>query len=56
MSISISYIFTQTAMLVIYYGFNVDMPIWVVWFPSIITGAILLLVALIFIIIKIFGD
>ena len=51
MDISIGgYIFTQTALLVMCYGFKIMMPKWVLWFPSIIIGIILSIVLLIFII------
>jgi len=34
-------LFLQTALLVIYYGFNISMPWWVVWFPFLVVGGIL---------------
>lgn len=53
-SVSIfGYLFTQSAMLFVRYGLKYDMPAWVTWFPTIITGVgvaavlIILLVALI---------
>lgn len=55
-SINISlfgYTFTQTLMLFLYYGLNYNMPKWVVWFPSIILGIGLSIIAIILLIIVI---
>lgn len=51
-----SYLFVQTALLIAHYGFDIDMPRWVLWFPSIITGIILFIVIMIMIIMSIFSD
>jgi hypothetical protein len=42
--IHLSYITIQCLMLVLRYGFNKPMPWWATWFPSIITGGIVLIV------------
>lgn len=39
----------QVALLVIYYGFHIDLPWWVLWFPSLIIIGILAIVAILFV-------
>lgn len=42
------YTSTQVALLVMFYGFNINMPSWVLWFPTIILGICLAIVGAIF--------
>lgn len=52
---SANYTFTQSAMFFLYYGMHYKMPTWVVWFPSIVAGGVILFVILILIIAGIIG-
>jgi len=45
------YTFTQTAMLLIRYGFDVEMPLYVTWFPSIILGISIIIIIIVLIIV-----
>ena len=40
-TISISYLFVQSLMLALRYGFNKPMPWWVTWFPSVVYGGVI---------------
>lgn len=44
------YLFCQVALLVMHYGFKIALPWWVLWFPSLITGGILAIVAIVLLI------
>ena len=46
----VGYLFVQSLLLVIQYAFLHNLPQWVVWFPSLIEGSIMILVIVIFII------
>lgn len=41
------YTFTQSAMLFLAYGMDYSMPWWVRWFPTVVTGTILLVVGIV---------
>ena len=41
------YLFIQSALLVLYYGFKISLPKFVLWFPSIIIGGIIGIVLLV---------
>jgi hypothetical protein len=47
------YMFIQCAMFFLRYGMKYQMPDWVTWFPTIIVGLILAVVAIVFIILLI---
>jgi hypothetical protein len=47
------YLFIQCAMLFLSYGLKYNMPQWVVWFPSLIVGSIVLIVIIVVLIILI---
>jgi hypothetical protein len=40
----------QVALLVMYYGFKISLPWWVLWFPSLLVGGVLALVAVAFVV------
>ena len=45
------YLSVQATLLVLFYGFKISMPFWVVWFPSILYGIFLLIILITFLII-----
>ena len=49
-----SWLIPQITLLVIHYGFDKILPWWVLWFPTLIIFAILLIVLIIFFIVWIF--
>lgn len=48
-----SYVLIQCIMFFLNYGLKYEMPSWVVWFPTIIYGSILIIILIIFLIILI---
>ena len=50
-----SWMFIQCALLVIHYGFNKKLPLWALWLPSIVTGSIIIIVLVVFLVIIIAG-
>lgn len=48
------FIFSQSVLLFCEYGLKYSMPWWVVWFPSLLVGTILLIVLIIIILVAIF--
>ena len=52
------YTFTQSVMLIMNYGYMLNMPNWVVWFPTIVLGigvGIVLIILLIAVLIGVFS-
>jgi len=47
--IKLGYVGIQAILLVMFYGFNVTMPLWVMWFPTIILAVFLLAIIIIFV-------
>ena len=41
------YVFLQLVMFVLVYGFDMEMPWWAMWFPSLIMGGIIAVIVLI---------
>jgi hypothetical protein len=37
-----NYMFLQSLLLVLHYGFDKNLPFWVMWFPSILYGSVLI--------------
>jgi len=50
-----SYTLIQCAMFFLHFGLGYKMPIWVVWFPTIVFTVVLIIILLIFLIIIIVG-
>ncbi len=50
-----SYTFVQCALLFIYYGLHYNLPIWVLWFPSIITISIIIFILIFMLVTIIIG-
>ena len=48
-----SWLFVQCALLVVHYGFNKILPLYVLWLPSIILGGILVIILIVIIIVAI---
>ena len=53
--LSPNYVFTQSVMLALKYGFELPLPTWVVWFPSYYYIAFLGVVLIVVIIVAIFS-
>ena len=45
-----SWLFIQTVLFVIHYGFDKKLPFWVLWFPTFIMGIVILFIIVIFVI------
>lgn len=48
-----SWLFVQTALLVLHFGFKIILPLWLLWFPTIISTGIIIIILLILAIIAI---
>ena len=45
------YIFLQLIMFVLVYGFDMEMPWWAMWFPSLIMGGIIVVICIVLVIV-----